>query len=87
MMSAKFLRFWTPPCQYQINATSLPLDRIWLTPLPSLLTSFMSGPLHRKVARNVTRGNGDCAPRNDAKTSSASAHIQGGPSTQMVGLR
>ena len=44
MMSAKFSGFWTPspPCQYQIHATSPPLVRNWLT--PSLLTSFMYGP-------------------------------------------
>ena len=35
-----------PPCQYQIHATSLPLVRNCPTlPPPSLLTSFMYGPM------------------------------------------
>ena len=50
MTSAKFSGFWTPSppsqnLQYRDHATSLPFVRIWQTPSPSLLTSFVNDPL------------------------------------------
>ena len=43
MTSAKFLGFWTPspPCQYQIHATSLPLFRYWPTSSLPLSTNVI----------------------------------------------